>query len=180
MGVENYPVRAGSTAIYPEAGTGSLGAVTYLALGLAGEAGEALGAIADGAGRDDVRAELGDVLWYTARLHDELRIPWCPPIGSAEAAVVASGVPAEFGAMATVTVAARVADHVKKALRDDCGALVVERRKALAVELGKVLGLVASAAAPWGLSLDEIADANVEKLAGRKLRGVLQGSGDHR
>lgn len=77
-----YQSLATSTAIYPEAGTGSISAVMYCALGLASEAGEIAGKIKklyrDQGGvitPDDalrLRAEIGDVLWYPAVLLNEL------------------------------------------------------------------------------------------------------------
>jgi NTP pyrophosphatase (non-canonical NTP hydrolase) len=69
------------TAIYPGAMTGSVQALTYLALGLTGEAGEiankAKKLLRDGDTpelRYALTGELGDVLWYLTRLADELYI----------------------------------------------------------------------------------------------------------
>lgn len=76
--------------------------------------------------------------------------------------------------------AGEAAEKVKKALRDDGGVLTEERRAALAAELGDVLWYVAQLATEAGLDLDELADANLEKLLSRKRRNVLQGSGDAR
>lgn len=69
-----------TTAIYPRATT--LESVTYLALGLNGEAGEVAdkikkiirdnGGSLRGADFQAIVQELGDVLWYVARLADEL------------------------------------------------------------------------------------------------------------
>lgn len=47
-------------------------------------------------------------------------------------------------------------------------------------ELGDVLWFVASIAADHGLTLEEVAMSNIEKLKDRKARNVLQGSGDNR
>ena len=47
-------------------------------------------------------------------------------------------------------------------------------------ELGDVLWHVAAIADDFGFSLEDIAVGNVDKLASRKERKVLQGSGDHR
>jgi NTP pyrophosphatase (non-canonical NTP hydrolase) len=75
-----YQVITASTAIYPGQGT-SLG-LSYVTLGLVGEAGEIAnkvkkvlrddGGIVSEEKREAVLAELGDVLWYLARLADEL------------------------------------------------------------------------------------------------------------
>jgi NTP pyrophosphatase (non-canonical NTP hydrolase) len=76
--------------------------------------------------------------------------------------------------------AGEVAEHAKKAIRDDGGVVAEERREKLAKELGDVLWYVAQIASELGLDLDEIARANLEKLISRQQRGVLSGSGDDR
>ncbi len=80
---------------------------------------------------------------------------------------------------------------IKKIFRDDMGpnvsralteAFPYQRDKieALRSELGDILWYVAQAATELGLSLGDIAQANIDKLQSRKERGVLQGSGDTR
>jgi NTP pyrophosphatase (non-canonical NTP hydrolase) len=76
--------------------------------------------------------------------------------------------------------AGEVAEHAKKAIRDDAGVVTEERRRAMAKELGDVLWYVSQLASELGLELDEIARANLEKLLSRQRRGVLSGSGDER
>jgi NTP pyrophosphatase (non-canonical NTP hydrolase) len=76
--------------------------------------------------------------------------------------------------------AGEVAEHAKKAIRDDAGVVTEERRLAMAKELGDVLWYVSQLASELGLELDQIAHANLEKLLSRQRRGVLSGSGDER
>ncbi len=76
--------------------------------------------------------------------------------------------------------AGEVAEHAKKAIRDDGGTISDERRAAMAKELGDVLWYVAQLATELDLDLDEIAARNLEKLLSRQRRGVLSGSGDDR
>jgi NTP pyrophosphatase (non-canonical NTP hydrolase) len=76
--------------------------------------------------------------------------------------------------------AGEVAEHAKKAIRDDGGQVSDERRAAMAKELGDVLWYVAQLASELKLDLDEIAQANLDKLLSRQQRGVLSGSGDDR
>jgi NTP pyrophosphatase (non-canonical NTP hydrolase) len=76
--------------------------------------------------------------------------------------------------------AGEVAEHAKKAIRDDGGHVSEQRRAALAKELGDVLWYVAQLASELKLDLDEIAQANLDKLLSRQQRGVLSGSGDDR
>jgi NTP pyrophosphatase (non-canonical NTP hydrolase) len=76
--------------------------------------------------------------------------------------------------------AGEVAEHAKKAIRDDAARVTDERRAAMAKELGDVLWYVAQLASELGLELDQIARDNLEKLFSRQRRGVLSGSGDER
>jgi NTP pyrophosphatase (non-canonical NTP hydrolase) len=76
--------------------------------------------------------------------------------------------------------AGEVAEHAKKAIRDDGGKVTDERRAKMAKELGDVLWYVAQLASELGLDLDQIAQGNLEKLLSRQSRGVLSGSGDDR
>lgn len=82
--MNDYQAAVAETAIYPESGTGSALALAYVGLGL-GEAGEIQGKIKkiirDDAGvvtdatRIAVAKELGDLLWYAARLASEISMP---------------------------------------------------------------------------------------------------------
>jgi NTP pyrophosphatase (non-canonical NTP hydrolase) len=76
--------------------------------------------------------------------------------------------------------AGEVAEHAKKAIRDDDGNVSEQRREAMAKELGDVLWYVAQIATELDLDLDQIAQGNLEKLLSRQQRGVLSGSGDDR
>jgi NTP pyrophosphatase (non-canonical NTP hydrolase) len=76
--------------------------------------------------------------------------------------------------------AGEVAEHAKKAIRDDEGSVNDARREAMAKELGDVLWYVAQLATELELDLDQIAQGNLEKLLSRQQRGVLSGSGDDR
>ena len=53
-------------------------------------------------------------------------------------------------------------------------------KKELLKELGDVLWYISQLSAELGLSLEEIASLNLEKLNSRKERGALRGSGDNR
>lgn len=76
--------------------------------------------------------------------------------------------------------AGEVAEKVKKLFRDSAGIATEEFQAALKKELGDVLWYLANIASDYNLSLDEIASENLRKLASRKARGTLQGSGDDR
>lgn len=51
---------------------------------------------------------------------------------------------------------------------------------ALKKELGDCLWFIATICNDFGLNLNDVAKANLEKLLSRKLRGKLNGSGDER
>jgi len=73
-----------------------------------------------------------------------------------------------------------VADKVKKVMRDRAGVFDAEVRDDLRLELGDVLWYVAQLATELGLDLEDVATANLEKLASRAARNVISGSGDRR
>ena len=77
MELSDYQRASRATAVYPDAGAN----LTYPALGLCGEAGEAAenvkkalrddGGVLTGERRAALAGELGDVLWYVAQLATE-------------------------------------------------------------------------------------------------------------
>jgi len=74
--------------------------------------------------------------------------------------------------------AGEVANKVKKIIRTD--KTMENARQEIADELGDALWYLAEAATNLGFTLEEIAEMNIAKLAARKLRGMVQGSGDNR
>lgn len=73
-----------------------------------------------------------------------------------------------------------VLGKVKKLLRDKRGVLSGDDKKEIAKELGDVLWYVNAVSHLLGYELEDIARMNIEKLASRKDRGMLHGSGDNR
>lgn len=76
--------------------------------------------------------------------------------------------------------AGETADKIKKIIRDKDGVISEDDRKEVAKELGDVLWYVASVARYLGVSLQEVADMNLEKLESRRQRNLLSGEGDNR
>jgi NTP pyrophosphatase (non-canonical NTP hydrolase) len=105
-----YQYKANQTALYPDAGRGSLAALSYVSLGLAGEAGE-------------------------------------------------------------------IANKIKKLLRDGD---TPEKRKAISKEIGDCQWYLSQLCTELDTPLDYVASQNIDKLADRKERGVIQGNGDTR
>lgn len=85
-----------------------------------------------------------------------------------------------YPALGLTSEAGEVAGKVKKILRDHAGNFDAEKTAGIKDELGDVLWYIAVLAADLGLSLDDIASSNVEKLRSRMARGKIQGEGDHR
>lgn len=76
--------------------------------------------------------------------------------------------------------AGEVADKFKKIYRDNQGKMNDEQKQQMAKELGDVLWYINAISCYLGLSLDDIAQQNLDKLLDRKERNTLSGSGDNR
>jgi NTP pyrophosphatase (non-canonical NTP hydrolase) len=76
--------------------------------------------------------------------------------------------------------AGEVAEKVKKIFRDKNGVVDEDTKNTIKKELGDVLWYVSQIATEFNLSLDEIAEENIEKLYSRMERGTLNGDGDNR
>ncbi len=71
-----------------------------------------------------------------------------------------------------------VAEKLKKYIRDKKP--IAQIREELIMELGDVLWYVANLAYEFDITLDEIAEKNIEKLFSRKKRNCICGDGDNR
>ena len=76
--------------------------------------------------------------------------------------------------------AGEVSEKIKKVIRDKNGVIDDETKQSLKKELGDVLWYISQLATELDLSLDEIANGNIEKLYSRLERGKIGGSGDDR
>lgn len=76
--------------------------------------------------------------------------------------------------------AGEVAEKLKKIIRDKDGKLTEEDKTELAKEFGDVLWYISSLSYYLGVSLDDVARQNLEKVLSRKARGKTKGSGDNR
>ena len=84
--------------------------------------------------------------------------------------------------------AGEVAERIKKIVRDDDAGksrealdkAIAIRRDDIVKEMGDVLWYLAAMSYELGVSLDEVAAANIAKLKSRQDRNVIKGSGDNR
>jgi NTP pyrophosphatase (non-canonical NTP hydrolase) len=76
--------------------------------------------------------------------------------------------------------AGEVADKIKKTIRDHKGQLSETGKKELIKELGDVFWYLTMLCWELNVSLEDVAQANIDKLQDRKDRGVLGGEGDNR
>lgn len=73
-----------------------------------------------------------------------------------------------------------IAEKIKKVLRNHDGDFSKLDLDDIKKELGDVLWYLAMLAKNFGLSLDDVAVTNIDKLADRKARGVIKSTGDNR
>jgi NTP pyrophosphatase (non-canonical NTP hydrolase) len=76
--------------------------------------------------------------------------------------------------------AGEVAEKWKKIVAYREGVVTDEDKVELSKELGDVLWYMSVFADRLGLSFDDIANQNIEKLASRQARGTIKGAGDNR
>ena len=86
----------------------------------------------------------------------------------------------EYCTLGLVSEAGEVAGKVKKIIRDKGGVLSVADKDAIMAEVSDVFWYCATLLDALGYCMDEVAEYNLAKLASRKERGVIGGSGDNR
>lgn len=76
--------------------------------------------------------------------------------------------------------AGEVAEKIKKIIRDKNNLVGPEDQQEISKELGDVLWYVAQIATELKISLDDVAENNIAKLASRLERNQIRGNGDNR
>ena len=99
---------------------------------------------------------------------------------AARTATYGAGTEIIYPTLGLANEAGEVAGKVKKVLRDNDGFFTHEYILAIKKELGDTLWYLAMTAKDLNLSLGEIAQENLNKLADRAERGVIGGDGDNR
>jgi len=88
--------------------------------------------------------------------------------------------PIVYPTLGLVNEAGEFAGKIKKIFRDKGGTISEEDRAALKGELGDVLWYLTQLCTNLDLTLEEVAEANLDKLFSRLERGQIQGEGDNR
>ena len=172
-----------TTAIYPVDRE-----VDYTIVGLGSEIGELAevygsakrgfyGQFSD-ADAKEALSECGDILWYVAATADALglQLDW----------VLKQAATALHHASKGLTLIDIVAAHgaiqgiLKKSIRDNQGYLTTAHEEKIAEQLCHVWNHTAQFIYLLGGTENGVMNANLNKLADRKARGVLQGSGNNR
>ncbi len=164
-----YMLATRETAIYP-----TEVALPYLVLGLTGEIGELLHADSD-----NLAKEAGDVMWYAFRIIDECHVAISGGWEYKEADTPADSPMLRY-TVGTYVHVSRLAEIAKKVIRDNNGKIPDNKIDDIIDNAIGVLGVLQSFIESHGLSLEQCAIANIEKLMSRKSRNVIQGSGDDR
>jgi len=76
--------------------------------------------------------------------------------------------------------AGEVQGKIKKIIRDNGGYITPEAIDEIKSELGDTLWYITSMCENLGITLEDVANSNIEKLHDRQKRSVLGGSGDNR
>lgn len=164
--LEQYQDFTPTTAVYPrEQG------VTYLTLGLNGEAGEVAQKILDG--KRDLEKELGDVLWYVVQLCNEIDVSVTDVVDFTATPSRATEASTQYIVVDLFQTCAAVAEGQKKSIRDDAP---FDTASALVGVLNNWIKLTRT----LGYDVGDVLETNVEKLTDRQARDVLHGEGDDR
>jgi NTP pyrophosphatase (non-canonical NTP hydrolase) len=186
-----YQQEAVYTKLYPEDKC-----LEYCALGLIGETGELLGKTIDAQvpGSQitvlDINKEIGDVFWYIVAMAEDLdseaqKIEAGPRSGIVylEQRRTSHKILTYKNTAAPLSIAlmefAEICEKVKKLLRKD-KPFTIELYHFIIEKLGNGLTSLLDVMEIYNLTFEQIAKANIEKLASRADRGVLQGDGDNR
>ncbi len=85
-----------------------------------------------------------------------------------------------YPTLGLVNEAGEFAGKIKKIFRDKNGLIEESDRQALKGELGDVLWYLTQLCTELDLTLEEVAQSNIEKLFSRLERGKISGDGDNR
>ena len=180
MILNEYQSGAVNTAIYP-------GKLVYPTLGLCGEAGELIDFVSvehdqcdNGAEVDNIRKEMGDVIWYVANIAEDMDTLFSEVMARENFQEYTGPWDVDEVISQLAICAGIVAENIKKAIRDDDGALSYTRGKNILAALRMLVIWLERLCSNYEITLEECAQLNLNKLRSRAERGVLKGDGDNR
>lgn len=183
MKFSEYQERAWSTAIYDNKGDN----LVYVAEGLYGESGEVSELIKrthrkEGVDVDRLTEELGDVLWYICGICSELRIEIEEVTRSISTTELYDYRYPLLTFINKDRATVKLGVSVGKVLEYADSILYTgnNARGGLKASLGDCLYYAKHIGAIFSITLTQIAQANLDKLASRQERGVLRGTGGNR
>lgn len=193
MKISEYVKQARSTAIYPDGAK-----FFYPTMGLVGEIGETIDKLTRlhvPSNKAEITKELGDILWYFVNVVEDAKLP-CGIVDILWDVTDQRGSPTKsFTQLSTQLITAedtrsvfirllvyagRIAEIAKKTIRDTDGVIPTNKYSELRHSLGEILLCLFDICAQWSINMDDVAQANIDKLFQRRDRGVLGGSGDNR
>ena len=163
MNLDEYQAAADTTAMHPNKGNN----IFYPVLGLIGEFGEVTEAIMKGSPDKDILLELSDTLWYLSTICTELKIKLTDVAGSTEVDH-------------PTHILGQIAEITKKLMRDDNSVISQRHVDLLKPLLAKMFFRIKTTIEMNDSTIEEVCDINIKKLADRKARNKIQGSGDNR
>lgn len=134
--------------------------LAYITLGLAGEAGELISE----KGREEIKLELGDIMWYINEFCLKLGVPLTNMIGEAYALPPQSE---KDGTVQMLICSAAITNVVKKVYRDGQGEINEYQKKLILDNLVAIGSIWLDEAEAAGLAIEEILVSNLEKLEKR-------------
>ena len=199
MDLKEYQEKSRTTALYPNLGEN----IVYPTLGLVGEIGETFEKIKELPSKEDllftdgrpnydlifnyepiqnyqekiveIQKEFGDVLWYLSQCCSELGIDLYDTFHTSCHFKYSKGTIDDM-----VVRASRIAEIVKKVIRDKDGVSDNDTVKAILEELSNISDCLKNVLEAYDVDIHVVAQQNIDKLFSRKERGTLQGSGDNR
>lgn len=131
----------------------------------------------------EMKSELGDCYWYVAAVADAIHEPLQQVWEARDEARYENhnyGDVTGFLTAELVVQSGRLAGLLKKSIRDDDGVVSSESRASMITSLATVMILLNKLSEAVDTTAHGVTQANLNKLADRKQRGMLRGSGDHR
>jgi NTP pyrophosphatase (non-canonical NTP hydrolase) len=171
--LDEYRTKAYATAIYKDV-------EIYPILGIVNEVGEFCQKLLGPRDTEELKAELGDIMWYAAALAFDFgfSLNKCT-----EGVTETSSAITDLADFKMLFAATELAGRYKKILRGDYDTdenAMSDALSDLQSNVGRIVVCVYEICDILEITMDDVTQANLDKLQDRQERGVLQGDGDNR